>query len=99
MIPKPFDPRVLFYVSPAVAKAAIDTGVARKEIDIDAYTLKLQGKENVGRRIIRHFHSVAKGSSKKRIAFAEGGNERVIRAALMSHKEVWLNPLLLESMR
>ena len=46
LIPKPFDPRVLYYVAPAVAKAAMDTGLAREHIDINQYTLRLKEKQN-----------------------------------------------------
>ena len=95
LIPKPFDARVLYYVSPAVAQAAIKTGVARKEIDIEKYTLKLQGKQNEGRTVLRHFESVAKQSSKKKIAFAEGGNARVLKAALLAQQEGIAEPILL----
>lgn len=95
LIPKPFDPRVLHYVSPAVAAAAIETGVAREKIDIDAYTLKLQGNSNPARSVLRHFESVAKRTDRKKIAYAEGGNEKVIRAALMAHQEGVAQPILL----
>jgi len=95
LIPKPFDPRVLYYVSPAVAKAAIETGVARERLDIDQYTLKLRGNSNPVRSVLRHFESVAKNSERKKIAYAEGGNHKVIQAALMAYNEGVAQPILL----
>ena len=53
LIPKPFDPRVLYYVAPAVAEAAIRTGVARRDIDLGEYSLRLKSKQNKGRSILR----------------------------------------------
>ena len=94
LIPKPFDPRVLYYVSPAVAKAAIETGVARKKIDIEEYTRKLRGKENSGREILQHFHSVARKSQSKRVVYAEGAEESVIRAARLARSESIAEPIL-----
>ena len=94
LIPKPFDPRVLYYVSPAVAKAAMETGVARKDIDLDEYTLKLKGQENKGRQILRHYHSVARKSKNKKIVFAEGSDEQVIRAAHLAAHENIAEPIL-----
>jgi malate dehydrogenase (oxaloacetate-decarboxylating)(NADP+) len=96
LIPKPFDPRVLYYVAPAVAKAAIETGVARKEIDIEDYTLELKGKQNHGRVILSSYYNVARRRDKKqRIAYAEGANERVLNTAIMVQKEGVAEPILL----
>lgn len=97
LIPKPFDSRVLYYVAPAVAKAAVEGGVARKKIDLEEYTLRLKGKENHGRRVLRAYYSFAREAERKRIALAEGENIRVIRAAAMAHAEGIAEPVLLGS--
>jgi len=97
LIPKPFDPRVLYYVAPAVAKAAIATGVAREIIDIEAYTLKLKAQQNQGRVILSEYYCEAKRTEKKRIAFPEGCNEKVMKAAVMAKEEGIANPILLGS--
>jgi malate dehydrogenase (oxaloacetate-decarboxylating)(NADP+) len=95
LIPKPFDPRVLYYVSPAVAKAAIDSGLARKNIDIEEYTLQLKAKQNGGRVVLGRWHSLARKAEMKRVVYPEGSNERVISAAVMAHAEGICNPVLL----
>jgi malate dehydrogenase (oxaloacetate-decarboxylating)(NADP+) len=95
LIPKPFDSRVLYYVAPAVAKAAMDSGVARQMIDIDKYTLALKEKENKGRVVLRRFSEIAKNAKRKIIALPEGANSRVIRAAAMAADEGIAHPVLL----
>ncbi len=96
LIPKPFDSRVLYYVSPAIAKAAMDSGVARKEIDIDAYTLSLKAKQNGGRSMLSYYYAIAKKAGvDKRIAFAEASNEKVLSAALMARNEEICSPVLI----
>ncbi|MFN8391500.1 MAG: NADP-dependent malic enzyme [Bdellovibrionota bacterium] len=95
LIPKPFDPRVLYYVAPAVAKAAIETGVAREKIDIAEYTLRLKGKQNHGRVILRDYYDLAKNAKRKKIAFPEGANEKVMKAAAMAAEEGIVEPVLL----
>lgn len=95
LIPKPFDPRVLYYVSPAVAKAAMETGLARKTVDLEEYTLKLKAKQNSGRMVLRKWHSLARKAETKRIAFPEGANERVISAACMAAEERICSPVLI----
>ena len=94
LIPKPFDPRVLYYVAPAVAKAAMQTGVARREIDLAEYGLKLKAKQHQGREVLARFYSIAKRSRHKRIAFAEGANIRAIKAAVMLVEENIAQPIL-----
>ena len=85
LIPKPFDSRVLYYVSPAIAKAAMDSGVARKEIDINSYTLSLKAKQNQARSMLSYYYAIAKkAGADKRIAFAEASNEKILSAALMA---------------
>ena len=95
LIPKPFDPRVLYYVAPAVAKAAIETGMARENIDIEAYTLKLKGKQNHGRVMLREYYNIAQSAKKKKIAFPEGKNEKILKAAAMAYDEGIVEPVLI----
>ncbi|MCL4149034.1 UNVERIFIED_CONTAM: hypothetical protein GTU68_050698, partial [Idotea baltica] len=95
LIPKPFDPRVLYTVAPAVAQAAVDSGVARQDIDIADYRLHLKGKQNQGREILRGYYGLAKSSKAKRIVFPEGGNDKVITAAVMAKQEGIAEPVLL----
>ena len=95
LIPKPFDPRVLYYVAPAVAKAAMETGVAREKIDLEEYTLALKAKQNGGRIILRRYYNIAKKAEKKRIAFPEGINEKILKAAHMAFEEGIVEPVVL----
>ncbi|RMD50983.1 MAG: NADP-dependent malic enzyme [Ignavibacteria bacterium] len=80
IIPKPFDPRVLWKVAPAVAKAAVDSGVARKEIqDWEAYGEELKERLGYTAHNIRVMISKAKKSPKK-VLYPDGFDERIIRA-------------------
>ena len=82
IIPKPLDPRVLLWESPAVAKAAMETGVARKPIDLSAYRQQLTYRQGMGEQVRYTIMSMAKmASPKKRIVFAEGEETKIIRAA------------------
>ncbi len=95
IIPKPFDPRVLLKEAPAVARAAVETGVARKPItDWDAYTEELERKLFPGREVVRRIINKAKAKP-KRIVFPEGGNEKIIRAAQIIIDEEIGTPILL----
>jgi len=82
IIPVPFDPRLIYAVPPAVAKAAMDTGVARKPIvDMDAYKQQLRTRRDpVAGVLARVYERVRRAP--KRVVFAEGEEEQVIRAAL-----------------
>ena len=80
IIPKPFDPRVLYFTASAVAEAAMKTGVAKKQIDIEKYREKLRGKIDWTRNMMRNIYSKAK-KNKKRIVFPEGENQKIIWAA------------------
>lgn len=81
IIPKPFDPRVLWYVAPAVAKAAMDTGVARNPItDWKAYKEELQERLGFSTEIVRVMVHKAQKNPKK-IVYPEGEEEKIIRAA------------------
>src|SRR6185312_13033636 len=81
IIPTPFDPRLMSYVPPAVAKAAMDTGVARKPIvDMDAYVQQLRTRRDPVAGVLARVHERLRRSP-KRVVFAEGEEEPVIRAA------------------
>ncbi|MCB0324803.1 MAG: NADP-dependent malic enzyme, partial [Bdellovibrionales bacterium] len=95
LIPKPFDPRVLYYVAPAVAEAAMRCGLARETIDLEEYTLRLKSKQNRGRRVLRGYYALARKSQHKRVAFAEGTNHKVLTAAQMAAEEGLARPVLL----
>ncbi|MBX0324024.1 NADP-dependent malic enzyme, partial [Halomicroarcula sp. F13] len=71
IIPKPLDPRVLFEVTPAVAKAAMDSGAARKELDLDDYVERLEARLGKSREMMRVVLNKAK-SDPKRVVLAEG---------------------------
>ncbi len=81
IIPKPFDPRVLWYVAPAVAKAAIETGVAKvKEMDWIAYEEQLKERLGLSKEIVRVMIHKAQKHPKK-VVYPEGEEENIIRAA------------------
>ncbi len=80
LIPKPFDPRVLLHVAPAVAKAAMDSGVARTSLDLEEYRHKLEASLGPGREAMRRILGRAR-KEPARIVLADGYNERVQRAA------------------
>ncbi len=82
IIPSPFDPRLIWYVPPFVAKAAMDTGVARKPIeDMDAYRKSLEQRLDPSAGFLQTITSSVRARPSKRIVFAEGEDIRVIRAA------------------
>ncbi|QDL56277.1 NADP-dependent malic enzyme [Rhodoferax aquaticus] len=82
LIPKPFDPRLMMMIAPAVAKAAADSGVAtRPVVDMDAYREKLQSFVYASGTTMKPIFTAAKNALKKRVAYAEGEEERVLRAA------------------
>jgi malate dehydrogenase (oxaloacetate-decarboxylating)(NADP+) len=82
IIPKPLDPRVLLWESPAVAKAAMESGIARKQIDLDEYREKLAYRQGIGEQVRYYIMNKAKAASpKRRIAFAEGEETKILRAA------------------
>jgi malate dehydrogenase (oxaloacetate-decarboxylating)(NADP+) len=83
ILPKPLDPRVLLWEAPAVAKAAMETGVARKTIDIEEYRQQLAFRQGKGARVRYFFMNKARSAKlKKRIVFAEGEEPKIIRAAV-----------------
>ena len=94
LIPKPFDPRIMLWVAPAVARAAMETGVARLEIDLDAYREELESRLGRGREVMRGILNQAKAHPRK-IVFPEGEHERIVRAAARVVEEGIAQPLLL----
>lgn len=97
IIPKPLDPRLLTWVSTAVAKAAIESGVARKEItDWNAYENKLSEMLGYSNKLIRQLNSLAK-SEPKRVVYCEGNHINMIKAAIVSLKQGYCYPILLGS--
>jgi malate dehydrogenase (oxaloacetate-decarboxylating)(NADP+) len=94
IIPKPFDPRVLLWVAPAVAEAAIRTGLARRQIDITAYRDQLEARLGKGWQLMRHIINKARHDP-KRIVFGEGEEPKIIRAAALLEEEGIGQPMLL----
>ena len=95
LIPKPFDPRLIGVVASAVAKAAMETGVATRPIhDLDAYREKLNGSVFKSALIMRPVFEAAATVS-RRIIFAEGEDERVLRAANAMLEEMTDKPILI----
>ncbi|MFD1562138.1 NADP-dependent malic enzyme [Haloarchaeobius amylolyticus] len=80
IIPKPLDARVLFEVAPAVARAAVESGAARVDLDLEAYVERLEARLGKSREMMRVVLNKAK-SNPKRIALAEGTDETIVRAA------------------
>ncbi len=96
IIPKPLDPRVLLWEAPAVAEMAMKTGMARKNIDIDEYKEQLAYRQGKGERIRYFFQNKARSSGgTKRVAFAEGEEQKVIRAAYQIQDEGIATPVLI----
>ncbi|HTM20432.1 MAG TPA: phosphate acyltransferase, partial [Kofleriaceae bacterium] len=94
-IPKPFDPRVLWWVAPAVAMAAIDSGVARVPVDIEEYRERLRRKgSNAAYSIMRGMVRTAK-QDPKRIVFPEASNPKLLRALQIIVDEGIARPVLL----
>ncbi len=82
IIPTPFDPRLIHRIPPAVAKAGMDTGVARRPIiDMDAYEHGLRGRMDPTQSILRGLNARAR-AAQSRMIFAEGDDPRVLRAAV-----------------
>jgi malate dehydrogenase (oxaloacetate-decarboxylating)(NADP+) len=95
LIPKPFDPRLIVKIAPAVAKAAMDSGVATRPItDFDAYRQQLMQFVYHSGLLMKPIFQAAK-KSPKRIVFAEGEEERVLRAAQVVVDEGLARPILI----
>jgi malate dehydrogenase (oxaloacetate-decarboxylating)(NADP+) len=95
IIPKPLDPRVLLWEAPAVAQAAMQTGVARKKVDIDEYREQLAFRLGAGQQVRYYImHKAKSAPTKKRIVFAEGEEAKIIRAAALVEDEGIGTPVL-----
>ncbi|QYF86687.1 NADP-dependent malic enzyme [Brevundimonas sp. PAMC22021] len=82
IIPTPFDPRLIWYIPPFVAQAAMDTGVARQPIpDMDAYRTELRSRVDPSAALMQKISSAVRSGPNKRVVFAEGEEPAVIRAA------------------
>ncbi len=95
LIPKPLDPRVLLWVAPAVAEAAMASGVARRQIDIDEYKQVLIGRQGSGRQVRQNIINRARLGKLKRIVFPEGEEPKIIRAAVQVKDEGIGEPILM----
>jgi malate dehydrogenase (oxaloacetate-decarboxylating)(NADP+) len=95
LIPKPLDPRVMLWVSPAVAEAAMKSGVARRQIDLNEYRAQLIQRQGIGQQVRSNIISKARMGAKKRIVFPEGEENKIIRAAAQVQDEGIAIPILL----
>lgn len=95
VIPKPFDPRVMLWVSPAVAEAAMRSGVARRHIDLHAYREELISRQGIGQTVRNNIINKARMGKKQRIVFPEGEETKIIRAAALVQDEGIGIPILL----
>ncbi|TAL64703.1 MAG: NADP-dependent malic enzyme [Burkholderiaceae bacterium] len=96
LIPKPFDPRLMTMIAPAVAQAAADSGVARRPVqDMAAYRDRLQSFVYASGTTMKPIYAAAKLAPRKRVAYAEGEEERVLRAAQIVVDEGLARPTLI----
>lgn len=94
-IPKPLDPRLIYYVAPAVAKAAMDSGVAKNPIlDWEAYENQLKTRLGIDNKLIRDITSKAQ-SNPKTVVFTEADNVKILKAAQIALEEGIALPILL----
>ncbi len=94
IIPKPLDPRVLFEVAPAIARAAMESGAARRELDLEDYAERLEARLGKSREMMRVVLNKAK-SDPKRVVLAEGDDEKMIRAAYQLVDQGIAQPILI----
>ena len=96
LIPKPFDPRLMTRIAPAVAQAAADSGVALRPIeDMDAYRTRLEGFVYASGTTMKPIFEAARRALTKRVAYCEGEEERVLRAAQIVVDEGIARPTLI----
>ncbi|AIC27589.1 UNVERIFIED_ORG: malate dehydrogenase (oxaloacetate-decarboxylating)(NADP+) [Rhizobium etli] len=96
LIPSPFDPRLILRIAPAVAKAAEQSGVARRPIqDFDAYLDQLNRFVFRSGFVMKPIFTAAKAAERKRVIFSEGEDERVLRAAQVLLEEGLAKPILI----
>ncbi len=94
-IPKPLDPRLIYHVAPAVAKAAMDSGVAKNPIEnFDAYIDELKGRLGLDNKFMRALSERARRNP-KRVVFAEAESYRILKAAQTVYEEGVCTPILL----
>lgn len=94
IIPKPFDPRVLFWVSPAVAKAAMEDGVSRIELNLDEYRDRLKASLGPGMEVMQRMVSKARREP-KRVVLSDGFSDRILRAASKVVEEGVAAPIII----
>jgi malate dehydrogenase (oxaloacetate-decarboxylating)(NADP+) len=95
IIPKPLDPRLIYYVAPAVAKAAMDSGVAQNPIsNWDEYESHLKNRLGLDNKLVRNMTSKAQ-SNPKTVVFAEADNVKILKAAQVAYDEGVAFPILL----
>ncbi len=95
IIPKPLDPRLIQYVAPAVAKAAVESGVAKEAItDWDAYVDQLNKRLGLDNKLIRNISEKA-AKNPKRVVFAEADNYKILKSAQVAIEEGVAEPVLL----
>ncbi|MFT3813055.1 MAG: NADP-dependent malic enzyme [Acidovorax sp.] len=96
LIPKPFDPRLMTKIAPAVAQAAAECGVAARPIhDMDAYRTKLENYVYASGSLMKPIFDAARNAAKKRVVYAEGEEERVLRAVQIVVDERLARPTLI----
>ncbi len=96
ILPKPLDPRLLTTVAPAVARAAAESGVARRPVtDWDAYADKLRRLMGFDNKMVRRIFEEAQKSNHKRVVFGEGNTDNMLRAACNAEHEGICRPILL----
>ena len=96
LIPKPFDPRLMIKIAPAVAQAAAESGVAMRPVqDVDAYRERLQAFVYASGATMRPIFAIAKRAEHRRVAYAEGEEERVLRAVQVVVDEGLARPTLI----
>ncbi len=96
LIPKPFDPRLMIKIAPAVARAAAESGVAQRPIDdLDAYAQRLQSFVYASGTTMKPIYLAARQSEKKRVCYAEGEEERILRACQIVVDEGLARPILI----
>ena len=94
ILPKPVDPRVMFEVAPAVAEAAMESGAARRTLDLDTYVEDLEARLGKSREMMRVVLNKAK-TEPKRVVLAEGSDEKMIRAAYQITEQGVAHPVLI----
>lgn len=95
ILPKPLDPRLLTTVAPAVAKGAMESGVATRPIhNWDEYTEHLRKLMGYDNKLMRQIFDQAR-SNRKRVVFAEANTDKMLKAAVIAHNEKLLDPVLL----